>query len=169
MPTIKERLQEDWKTAMKAKDKFKANVLSTAKSAILLVEKTDNRKVEDAEVIEILAKEVKQRREAMLEFEKGNRQDLVDQNKAEIEILLNYLPQQLSEEEIKVLEAKAKLLGEIIDARKELKLTQKNLEALSGVKQPMIAKIENGNVNPSLDSLLRVLVSMGKTIKVVPI
>lgn len=101
MPTIKERLQEDCKTAMKAKDKFKANVLSTAKSAILLVEKTDNRKVEDAEVIEILAKEVKQRREAMLEFEKGNRQDLVDQNKAEIEILLNYLPQQLSEEEIK--------------------------------------------------------------------
>ena len=80
-----------------------------------------------------------------------------------------FLAKNLSEEEIKVLEAKAKLLGEIIDARKELKLTQKNLEALSGVKQPMIAKIENGNVNPSLDSLLRVLVSMGKTIKVVPI
>ena len=77
-----------------------------------------------------------------------------------------FLAENLSEEEIKVLEAKAKLLGEIIDA---LKLTQKNLEALSGVKQPMIAKIENGNVNPSLDSLLRVLVSMGKTIKVVPI
>ena len=80
-----------------------------------------------------------------------------------------FLTKNLSEEEIKVLEAKAKLLGEIIDARKELKLTQKNLEALSGVKQPMIAKIENGNVNPSLDSLLRLLVSMGKTIKVVPI
>ena len=80
-----------------------------------------------------------------------------------------FLAKNLSKEEIKVLEAKAKLLGEIIDARKELKLTQKNLEALSGVKQPMIAKIENGNVNPSLDSLLRVLVSMGKTIKVVPI
>ena len=80
-----------------------------------------------------------------------------------------FLAKSLSEEEIKVLEAKAKLLGEIIDARKELKLTQKNLEALSGVKQPRIAKMENGNVNPSLDSLLRVLVSMGKTIKVVPI
>lgn len=101
MPTIKERLQEDWKAALKSKDKFKANVLSTAKSAILLVEKTDNRKVEDSEAIEILAKEVKQRREAMLEFEKGNRQDLVDQNKSEIEILLDYLPQQLSEVEIK--------------------------------------------------------------------
>ena len=101
MPSIKERLQEDWKNAVKAKDKFKSNVISTAKSAILLVEKTDGIQVEDAQAIEILAKEVKQRREAMLEFEKGNRQDLVDQNKAEIEILLEYLPQQLSEDEIK--------------------------------------------------------------------
>ena len=101
MPTIKERLQEDWKAALKAKDKFKANVISTAKSAILLVEKTDNITIEDAQAIEILAKEVKQRREAMLEFEKGNRQDLVEQSQAEIEILLNYLPQQLSKEEIK--------------------------------------------------------------------
>ena len=101
MPTVKERLQEDWKTALKTKDKFKANVISTAKSAILLVEKTDGITADDALAIEILAKEVKQRREAMLEFEKGNRQDLVDQSKAEIEILLNYLPQQLSEGEIR--------------------------------------------------------------------
>lgn len=100
MPTIKERLQEDWKQAMKAKDRFKAGVLSTAKSAILLVEKTDGIKLEDEQVIEILAREIKQRKEAMLEFEKGNRQDLVDQSKAEIEILLDYLPQQLSEDEI---------------------------------------------------------------------
>ena len=101
MPSIKERLQEDWKNAVKAKVKFRSNVISTAKSAILLVEKTNNIKVEDAQAIEILSKEVKQRREAMIEFEKGNRQDLVDENKAEIEILLEYLPQQLSEEEIK--------------------------------------------------------------------
>ncbi|CUP61025.1 GatB/YqeY domain-containing protein [Clostridium baratii] len=99
MPTIKERLQEDWKTALKAKDKFKANVLSTAKSSILLCEK-NGENVDDERVIEILAKEVKQRREAVLEFEKGNRQDLVDEANAEIAILLDYLPQQLSEEEI---------------------------------------------------------------------
>lgn len=101
MSSIKDRLQEDWKTALKTKDKFTANVISTAKSAVLLVEKTDNRKLEDDEVISILAKEVKQRRESLVEFEKGNRQDLVDQCKAEIEILLKYLPQQLDEEEIK--------------------------------------------------------------------
>ena len=81
----------------------------------------------------------------------------------------SFLSENLTEEEIKVIQAKAKLLGEIIDARQELQLTQKKLESMSGIKQPMIAKIENGNVNPSLDSLLRLLVSMGKTIKVVPI
>ena len=81
----------------------------------------------------------------------------------------SFLSENLTEEEIKAIRAKAKLLGEIIDARQELQLTQKKLESMSGIKQPMIAKIENGNVNPSLDSLLRLLVSMGKTIKVVPI
>ena len=101
MSAIKDRLQDDWKAALKAKDKFTANVISTAKAALLIVEKTDNRVLEEDEVISILAKEVKQRRESILEFEKGNRQDLVDQCNAEIEILLKYLPQQLSEEEIK--------------------------------------------------------------------
>ncbi len=101
MPTIKEQLQNDWKTALKTKDKFTANVLSTAKAAVLLVEKTENKVLADDDVISILAKEIKQRREALADFEKGNREDLVEQNKAEIEILLEYLPQQLSEEEIK--------------------------------------------------------------------
>lgn len=98
--TLKERLQEDWKTALKAKDKFKASTVSMAKSAVLLAEKTDGVLLDDEKVIDVLAKEVKQRRDSVLEFEKGNRQDLVDQTKAEIEILLNYLPQQLSESEI---------------------------------------------------------------------
>lgn len=112
MPAIKDRLQDDWKTALKTKEKFTASVISTARAAILLVEKTDNRKLEEDEVISILAKEVKQRRESMLEFEKGNRQDLVDQCKAEIEILLKYLPQQLGEEEIKqIVKESAEELG----------------------------------------------------------
>lgn len=98
--SLKERLQEDWKEALKAKDKFKANVISMAKASVLQVEKTDNVKLSDDEIIVILSKEVKKRREAMLDFEKGKRQDLVDEAKAEIEILLNYLPQQLTEEEI---------------------------------------------------------------------
>lgn len=81
MPTIKERLQEDWKSALKSKDKFRANVLSSAKSAVLLVEKTDGVTLEDDKVIEILAKEVKQCN-LMLEFEKGNRQDSIKEDKS---------------------------------------------------------------------------------------
>ena len=101
--SLKERLQEDWKQALKAKDKFRADTISTARAAVLHVEKTDGIKIDDEQVIEILAREVKQRREAVLEFEKGNRQDLVDKSNDEIEILLGYLPQQLTEEEILVM------------------------------------------------------------------
>ncbi|GAA0768164.1 GatB/YqeY domain-containing protein [Clostridium subterminale] len=111
MSSIKETLQEDWKNAIKQKNRFKANVISMAKAAILMVEKSGVGEVDDNKVIEILAKEVKQRRDSMVEFDNGNRQDLVDQTKAEIEILLQYLPQQLTEEEIRkiVLESAEKL------------------------------------------------------------
>lgn len=97
---IKEQLQEDWKSALKARDRQKADTLNLAKAAILLAEKSGNGDVTNEMIIEILAREVKQRREAIVEFEKGNRQDLVDKAKAEIEILLGYLPAQLSSDDI---------------------------------------------------------------------
>lgn len=111
MSSIKETLQDDWKNAIKSKDRFRANVISMAKSAILLLEKSGATDIDDAKIVEVIAKEVKQRRDSLVEFEKGNRQDLVDQTKAEIEILLHYLPQQLTEEEIRkiVMEAAEKL------------------------------------------------------------
>lgn len=98
--SLKERLQEDWKQALKSKNKLRVDTVSMAKAAILQVEKTDGSKLDDEQIIDVLAREVKMRREALLEFEKGNRQDLVDKTNEEIEILLEYLPQQLSEEEI---------------------------------------------------------------------
>ena len=98
--SLKEKIQQDWKDAMKSRDKFRSNTLSMAKAAILQVEKTDNRVLDDEEVIGILSKEVKSRRDALVDFEKGNRQDLVEEAKSEIEILLEYLPKQLTEDEI---------------------------------------------------------------------
>lgn len=97
---LKERLQEDWKQALKAKEKLTADTISMAKAAILQVEKNGSGQLDDDAIIDILAREVKQRRESIVEFEKGNRQDLVDKANAEIQILLSYLPQQLSEDEI---------------------------------------------------------------------
>ena len=82
--SLKERLQEDWKQALKAKEKLRADTISMAKAAVLHVEKTDGTKLDEEQIIEILAREVKMRREAIIEFEKGNRQDLVDKSKDEI-------------------------------------------------------------------------------------
>ena len=85
---------------LKSKDKFRSSTISMAKAAVLQMEKTDGSKLDDNQVIEVLAKEVKQRRDAMQEFENGKRQDVFDEAKAEIKILLKYLPQQLTESEI---------------------------------------------------------------------
>ena len=63
-------------------------------------------------------------------------------------------------------EAKVELLSSMIQERKKHKITQKKLEALTGVKQPMIAKIESGESNPSIESILRLLNAMGKTLKI---
>lgn len=99
--TIKEKIQEDWKNALKSKDKQTASVLSLAKSALLYAEKEAQAPLPEDRVIDILAKEVKMRRDARVEFEKGGRQDLVDQGDFEIQTLLRYLPKQLEENEIK--------------------------------------------------------------------
>jgi len=61
------------------------------------------------------------------------------------------------------------IIGELIKARRELGISQKKLEELSGVKQPVIARIEKGNSDPRLDTLLKILAPLGKTIKIVPL
>ncbi len=75
-----------------------------------------------------------------------------------------YTPEEIAESDLRVA-----LIGELIKARNEKGISQKELEALSGVKQPVIARIEKGNVSPQLTTLLKVLAPLGKTLKVVPI
>lgn len=109
---IKEQIQSDWKEALKSKDKEKASVLSMAKSAILYAEKDAQSTLSEEQIIEILAREVKMRRDAVAEFEKGQRMDLVEQGNFEIETLLSYLPKQLKEDEIiELVENTAKEIG----------------------------------------------------------
>ena len=110
--TIKEVIQADWKDALRSKDKQKASVLSMAKSAILYAEKEAQSSLTEERIIEILAREVKMRRDAVAEFEKGQRADLVEQSNFEIETLLSYLPKQLKEDEIiELVENTAKEIG----------------------------------------------------------
>ena len=98
---LKEQLMQDLKDAMKEKDTVKKDTVQMVRAAILQIEKDKGIKVNDAKIIEIIAKEVKGKKDALVDFEKGGRQDLIDQTNAEIEILSKYLPKQLSKEEIK--------------------------------------------------------------------
>lgn len=73
-----------------------------------------------------------------------------------------------NEEEINASNMRVAVINEFISARKEKGISQKELEKLSGVKQPVIARLETGNVSPQVDTLLKLLASVGKTLAVVP-
>ena len=99
---LKEKLMEDLKEAMRSKNEIKKNTVQMVRAAILQIEKDKGIQVEDDRILEIIAKEVKTKRDAIKDFEKAERQDLIDQTNQEIEVLQQYLPKQLSREEIKV-------------------------------------------------------------------
>ncbi|HOO11730.1 MAG TPA: GatB/YqeY domain-containing protein [Bacillota bacterium] len=101
--TLKERLLFDMRTAMKQKDAVRKTVLSMARAAILQWEKDKRTELDDQGVMEVIAKEIKSRKEALEMFKQGGRQDLVEKNEKEIKILGEYLPPQLSESEIRTI------------------------------------------------------------------
>jgi len=97
---MRDKILEDMKAAMKAQDKETLSVIRMVKGAIGMKEIDKKDVLTDEEVIDVIAKEIKTRKESILEFEKGNRTDLIEKTKAEIAILEKYMPEQLSEEYI---------------------------------------------------------------------
>lgn len=109
---LKEKLMEDLKNAMKNKDEIRKNTVQMVRAGILQIEKDKGIQVEDDKILEIIAKEVKTKKDALKDFEKAERKDLIDQTNKEIEVLQEYLPKQLTREEIKIeLEKIIKQLG----------------------------------------------------------
>jgi hypothetical protein len=108
---LKEKIQKDSIEAVKNKEELKSSVLRMLSAAVLNKEKEKRYKsgeekdvqLTDDEVIEVASSEAKKRKEAISEYEKGNRTDLAEKEKKELEILQKYLPEQLPEEEIKKL------------------------------------------------------------------
>lgn len=82
---------------------------------------------------------------------------------------LAYMEELMTPEEIAESDLRVALIGELIKARQEKGLSQKKLEELSGVKQPIIARMERGSTDPRLDTVLKILAPLGKTLAVVPI
>ncbi len=99
--TIKEKINADFLTAMKAKDLDAKAALSGIKATITVAEKANgNAEISDAEVLKLITKAIKQREESMLMYEKGGRPELAHKEAAEAAVLRNYMPLQLTEQEI---------------------------------------------------------------------
>lgn len=98
--SLKEKLMEDLKISMKNKDILRKNTITMVRAAIKQEEVDKRIDLDDEGIIQIMGKQLKEKRNSIEEFKKGNRQDLVDQAEAEIAILLEYLPKQLTEEEL---------------------------------------------------------------------
>ncbi|MFF2887774.1 MULTISPECIES: GatB/YqeY domain-containing protein [Paenibacillus] len=97
---LSERLTDDMKQAMKSQDKFKLTTIRMMRAAVKNLEIDLKRPLEDNEVLDILSREIKIRKDSLQEFKKAGRDDLVTGLAAEIEIISQYLPEQLTEEEI---------------------------------------------------------------------
>lgn len=97
---MKERILNDLKEAMKQKDKELLSVIRMVKGAIQMDEIAKKRELNDDEVIAIISKQIKTRKESIAEFEKAGRDDLKNQTQSEIDILMRYMPEQMSEEEV---------------------------------------------------------------------
>jgi uncharacterized protein YqeY len=144
---LQEKLIADLRYAMKGGDKTRVEVLRMVRASIKNAEIAQQKSLDDPDVLGVIAKEVKQRRESITEFKKGNRQDLVDKEEAELSILLEYLPEQISREEIV---ATARQVIEEVGARgpgDKGKVMQKLIPQLKG-------KAEGREINEVVTELL---------------
>ncbi|WP_336513038.1 GatB/YqeY domain-containing protein [Clostridium sp. Cult2] len=98
---LKEKLMEDLKTSMKNKDTVRKNTITMVRAAIKQIEVDQRIELKDEKILEIISKQLKEKKNAIEDFKKGQRQDLVDLTQKEMDILLEYLPKQLTKEEIK--------------------------------------------------------------------
>ncbi len=136
--SLKEKLMEDLKYSMKNKDTIRKNTVTMVRAAIKQVEVDQRRDVPDEEILEIISKQVKEKRFAIEEFKKGSRQDLVDLTEKEIEILLEYLPKQLSEEEVEAI---------VIEIIKEINATSmKDIGLIMKAVMPKVKGKTDGNI-----------------------
>lgn len=98
--SMKDKLAEDIKTAMKEKDVTKKRTIQMVRAAILQKEKDERIVLDDSAIIEVIAKEVKTRKDVLPEYKKSGRDDLITDLEQEIAILMDYLPPQLSQDEL---------------------------------------------------------------------
>ena len=122
-----EQLEKDMIEAMKAKDKEKLTVIRMVKASLKQEQIDHKKEINDDLLIDVVNRQIKMRKDSISEFEKGNRQDLIDKTQSEIDILMAYLPEQLSKEEV------LKVIDEIFEEVKPE--SQKDMGKVMGLAQ----------------------------------
>ena len=134
--TLKEQLLADLKTAMKSKDKVAKDTVTMIRAAVLQKEKDTKTELDDSEILDIISKQYKQRKDALTDFVKADREDLIETTNQEIAIIKKYLPEQLSHEEIE------KIVSETID---EVGATSmKDMGKVMGKLMPKVKGVADG-------------------------
>lgn len=137
--SLKDRLMNDFKEAMKARDEIKKNTVNLARAAIKQYEVDNREELDDEGIINILTKQVKMRKDALSDFEKAGRTDLLEAYTREIEVLMEYLPKQLTEEELTaIIKETATELG--IEGGKQ------NMGKLMGAVMPKVKGVADGGM-----------------------
>lgn len=136
--TLAERLNEDMKQAMKDGNKDRLMTIRMVRAAIKNQEIEQRRPLDDNETILVLSRELKQRRDSLLEYKNAGRDDLVSKVSAEIEIISEYLPRQLDEEEIKAI---------VVQTMQETGASSKaDMGKLMGALMPKVKGLADGKV-----------------------
>ena len=145
---LKDQLMADMKEAMKAHDKDRLAVIRMVRGAIRQQEIDGKKELGDSDVIAVISKEVKMRKDSIDEFQKGGREDLVAKTQAEIDVLMPYLPAQLSEEEVRALVKEA--------VEKTGAKTPKDMGRVMGMLMPKVKGRADGKmVNTIVRSMLQ--------------
>lgn len=147
---MKEKLMEDLKTAMKNKDIVKKNTIQMIRAAILQTEKDKQIELDDNSILEIINKQVKQKNDALEQFKKTDRQDLVEQTELEINILKEYLPKQLSKEEVEQI---------VIDLSRTLGIS--DMKGMGTLIKSAKAKIGAGSDGKTISEVVKKVLNNG--------
>ncbi|TCC12203.1 GatB/YqeY domain-containing protein [Kribbella soli] len=139
---MKQRLHDDMTAALKARDEIRKSTLRMALTAITKAEVAgkEARELTDTEIVDVLSSEAKKRRESVVAYRDAGRAELADKEQAEADILADYLPEQLSEDEIKV------LVTETIAATGAAELGPRGIGKVMGALQPKVKGKADGGV-----------------------
>ncbi|WP_353096083.1 GatB/YqeY domain-containing protein [Tissierella praeacuta] len=136
--SLKEKLMEDLKDSMKSKDTIRKNTITMIRAAIKQKEVDERIEVSEEAILDIISKQLKEKRMAIEDFKKGQRQDLVELTEKEMEILLQYLPKQLSEDEVEEI---------VIETIKEIDAkSMKDIGIIMKAVMPKVKGKTDGNI-----------------------